>query len=353
MLTILSQQAEEQQPKPQYLEHRDMFVDQPEDPFAENDEMQCVNCKRKFDEFSFMNILFLEQCCHIVCKLCFKSLVRSIYAKGHPLNCPMCKIPILEMEIKEHIGQQEFEDIQKQMLLSFVDKDESTVSCTCGAIVTIEEGRVDYAQKDDKGQPISKDAAENMSKYRIRCRNCARIFCTSCGADPYHLGKTCEEFKNFQVARKCRFCQNEIKNAGNKNAKPAFKDVCDQEECVDLMNKSCDKVLPCGHLCCGFRGEEQCLPCLNEECVDKNEALTLSENADSYCVICYVSALGEQPCVQLSCKHIFHVDCLMSRLEKKFAGPRITFLYATCTTCKMRVSAPTHPRISALMDEAN
>ena len=82
-----------------------------------------------------------------------------------------------------------------------------------------------------------------------------------------------------------------------KNAKPAFKDVCTQKECVALMNKSCDKVLECGHLCCGFRREENCLPCLNEECVEKNEELTLSENSDSYCVICYVSALGEQPCI--------------------------------------------------------
>ena len=109
-LTCTLQHAEEP-PKVAYLEPKEMFVDQPEEYFPENEEMQCVNCKRKFDEFSFMNILFLEQCCHIVCKLCFKSLVHSIYAKGHPLNCPMCKTPVLEIEIKEHIGVQEFEDI--------------------------------------------------------------------------------------------------------------------------------------------------------------------------------------------------------------------------------------------------
>ena len=28
--------------------------------------------------------------------------------------------------------------------------------------------------------------------------------------------------------------------------------------------------------------------CLHPECVEKNEDLTLGENADSYCAICYV-----------------------------------------------------------------
>ena len=119
------------------------------------------------------------------------------------------------------------------------------------------------------------------------------------------------------------------------------------------MNKACDKLHECGHPCSGFRGEEVCLPCLDENCVDKAPELTLSENADSYCVICYVSALGEQPSIQLGCKHIFHVDCLLSRLEKKFAGPRITFLFATCANCKAKVHAPHHPRITALMEEVD
>ena len=82
------------------------------------------------------------------------------------------------------------------------------------------------------------------------------------------------------------------------------------------MGKSCDKMLPCGHHCCGFRGEEECLPCLHEDCVEKDPQLTLSDDASSYCVICYVSGLGEAPCVQLDCKHVIHLDCLISRLRQ-------------------------------------
>ena len=37
--------------------------------------------------------------------------------------------------------------------------------------------------------------------------------------------------------------------------KPAFRDVCRKQECLDLMGKSCDKVHECGHACNGFAGE--------------------------------------------------------------------------------------------------
>ncbi len=63
------------------------------------------------------------------------------------------------------------------------------------------------------------------------------------------------------------------------------------------MGKSCEKLLACGHPCCGFKDEEKCMPCLNEECVNKDESLTFSNNADSYCTICYTEGLGAQPCI--------------------------------------------------------
>lgn len=49
---------------------------------------------------------------------------------------------------------------------------------------------------------------------------------------------------------------------------PAFKEVCRSPDCIDLMGKSCDKILICGHPCCGIKNEKTCLPCLNPECVE-------------------------------------------------------------------------------------
>ena len=196
------------------------------------------------------------------------------------MECPLCDVNIPEYaslvtfphryEIKDVIGAEQLEKIQMDYILSMIAQDESLVRCSCNEVLEIVAGVVDPNQKDDFGMPISEAARENMSQFRIRCRSCARVFCTNCGADPYHLGKTCEEFKNFQEARKCRFCGQAIRpGEGRENVKPAFNDVCREQDCEDLMSKSCDKMLPCGHHCCGFRGEEQCLPCLHEDCVAK------------------------------------------------------------------------------------
>jgi hypothetical protein len=52
------------------------------------------------------------------------------------------------------------------------------------------------------------------------------------------------------------------------------------------MNKNCDKVLPCGHICCGFKEEGKCLPCLDADCVKKNKKLTMEKTGDDFCTIC-------------------------------------------------------------------
>ncbi len=60
-------------------------------------------------------------------------------------------------------------------------------------------------------------------------------------------------------------------------------------------------MLECGHPCGGFAKEKKCLPCLDPDCVSKNEQLTLGANADSYCAICFIAGLGELPSVKLDC----------------------------------------------------
>jgi hypothetical protein len=64
-----------------------------------------------------------------------------------------------------------------------------------------------------------------------------------------------------------------------------------------MMRKTCDKVHACGHPCCGFVNEAQCLPCLDEKCVKDNPDLTLGKHGDEYCGICYTTGLGQAPCV--------------------------------------------------------
>jgi hypothetical protein len=74
---------------------------------------------------------------------------------------------------------------------------------------------------------------------------------------------------------------------GPASMKPAFTNVCRSQECTELMAHSCDKIHACGHPCCGFANEEKCMPCLSEECVEKDSHATLGKKSDDYCIICF------------------------------------------------------------------
>ena len=108
-------------------------------------------------------------------------------------------------------------------------------------------------------------------------------------------------------------------------------------------------MLPCGHPCYGFRGESRCLPCLNEECAKKHPELH-NVNEDEYCAICYTSGLGDAPCIMPDCGHICHIDCLLSRLKKRWPGPRITFSFCECPMCRKWASAPYSPEVTKEME---
>jgi len=89
--------------------------------------------------------------------------------------------------------------------------DPNMVKCSCANVMYMENaGTVDYNQKDEKNNKLTKQAAEHFSQYRIRCNACDKNFCTKCAREPYHLGQTCEEAQKFEAARKCRFCGEEI-----------------------------------------------------------------------------------------------------------------------------------------------
>lgn len=101
-----------------------------------------------------------------------------------------------------------------------------------------------------------------------------------------------------------------------------------------MMNKTCDRLhYECRHPCGGARGEENCPPCLHEDCVKKDEQKTLGCTNDSNCVICYTDNLGQAPSVYLKCKHIFHLDCLIRLVNNKWNGPRISFGFLDCPAC--------------------
>jgi len=82
-------------------------------------------------------------------------------------------------------------------------------------------------QKDPNGNPITREAAECMSKYRVRCTQCQKNFCSNpeCLEEPYHEFKTCKQHKDHKEALKCRFCQTKLTQASPSQL-PAFAAVC-------------------------------------------------------------------------------------------------------------------------------
>ena len=95
------------------------------------------------------------------------------------------------------------------------------------------------------------------------------------------------------------------------------------------MANNCSKTLKCGHNCCGYRDEVNCMVCLEDGC-DKNNKI----DGNDYCNICFTESLKSGPCIRTDCGHIFHFLCVLKRLEIGWNGPRITFSFLLCPLCK-------------------
>lgn len=211
--------------------------------------------------------------------------------------------------------------------------------------------KTDYKVKDDNGVTLSRKAAKHYAKYRVRWNACEENFCIKCHEKPYHTGHTCKEHKRIKKGKKCRFWGEIIMKKSKK--KGAFKNVCDNQEWIDQIDEWCQQVHDWGHPWKGFMDEEECLPCLHPDWVEADPEPTLDQNDDTFCTIWYISGLGEKPWIKLGWNHIFHVDCIREIIKNKWAGPRITFLFKKCPSCKADIDAYHHPEIAELLAEAN
>eukprot|EP00347_Sterkiella_histriomuscorum_P016709 403352152 len=222
----------------------------------------------------------------------------------------------------------------------------------CQHTSSVQRGEVDYSIKNWNGQLISVDAAINYNLNKIQCESCSYNFCNKCQIEPYHLGYTCEEYYIYLDTRKCRFCKNIIGD-DKQQALPweqAFEEVCNSGSCLQLMNMYCSKFQKdCGHTCYGAKQESNCLPCLNLECVAKQQDLTYGVNAHDFCSICYTDELGQAPSVQLNCKHIFHHECLKKILTQRYQTIRITLGYLDCPICGVQMETTQSQEIIELI----
>jgi E3 ubiquitin-protein ligase MYCBP2 len=282
------------------------------------------------------------ECVHPICYDCFEKEAKKDLFE---MKCKICNKQISD-QLKKDVLQDKFEQLEKIALMKVLGGD--LVKCPypdCGEQNVFEPGNVDYNVKDASGKLLSRQAAENYAKNRCRCGFCRRDFCKQCGLMPYHLGKTCEEYKHHEQAKKCRFCDTEIK--GN-NMGPD-DDVCNSSDCRERYRISCKKKLRCGHKCFGVNGERNCPPCLDKEC--KQYGGQFDQDKDAYCPICYTEGLGSSPIVVTSCGHYMHYQCIKKRLETKWIGPKITFNHCLCPSCNKWFDIDNVPELQKMINE--
>ena len=178
-------------------------------------------------------------------------------------------------------------------------------------------------------------------QFRFRCSRggCKTVFCSGCGATPYHVGYTCSEYKSYLESKKCRFCEVSL-NASNTapvdmSLKEGLSAVCTAAECLEKRRWSCDLVHKCGHNCIGLMGHD-CIDCMHPDCAPKNADI----NDEDFCNICWVDPLRAAPCVELQCGHYFHFMCLWQKIDRKWPAARITFGFLNCPLCKQEIHHP-------------
>jgi len=150
------------------------------------------------------------------------------------------------------------------------------------------------------------------------------------------VGYTCEQFTSYKKSIHCRFCGESVTNknqAPRKNFAPTLQEVCNNPECLEKREISCDKILSCNHYCCGMKDEEICLKCLHEDCTVGH-----NQNGFSYCSICWTDYLQSSPSVELQCGHLFHFQCVNRLLNQKWQSSNITFGFMDCPLCNTRMN---------------
>eukprot|EP00250_Pteridium_aquilinum_P018154 c23969_g8_i1 orf=150-2060(+) len=301
--------------------------------------MQCPSCSSEAAISSSSIQLIAPE----VCKVLEEKASQVFFEAAEYIHCPGCS-----MLIEKVAG-----DIPAGVAPSGVPEFDRTAP---------------FTELDDHGKPLSRAALFDKYNNYYRCPLCKEGFCGLCMRVPYHLGYTCQEYVEFEKAKRCIYCETPIRRSDacenqassitirqlqrcvDKEGVDAswcvekrdllsvwdlVSSVCDAKECKKQLQQACTRKLECGHRCGGIKSERACLPCLEDGCREK--ALLPKghsmPSADDWCTICMVEPLRSAPSIQLKCGHIYHFDCAKKKLKEGFPGPEITFGFLRCPQC--------------------
>jgi E3 ubiquitin-protein ligase MYCBP2 len=310
-----------------------------------NDGFLCSLCQKVNPDYS--QLFMLDACSHCYCTTCIHSFILSEWKekKNSNIICSVndCGKALFHFELRQLLSDEEWESYEAFSVSELIENNKSFLKCPnpeCDEIIE----KLPYT-----GGTTGKSEVEiHKEEHRFRCRQCSTDFCSSCTTVPYHEGFTCAGFTDYQKAKHCRFCEDQLtKNntapihASIKNHK-ALHDVCTKEECRGRRDQACCKTLACGHFCNGVRNEKNCELCFNEKCcTDSNQS------GDSFCNICWVESLQSAPCIKLKCGHIFHYHCVHKQVSSKWSSANVTFGFMDCPLCNTEIE---HESLKAILD---
>jgi hypothetical protein len=278
----------------------------------------------------------------VFCKRCCSERITKLINDGN----------ILLNDSEDFLSRQDHVLVLDLLAKSFVTKLDKVITCPkCSvsfesdlhSFLTEEMALIEAKARFERERgmdmrKLSKKAKELFIKYRFKCINrttCSTDFCVLCREFPYHYGLDCDEYQEFKIAPKCRFCENAVTSkTTNKKNFTAFP-VCDSKACDDAMNAACHKKANCGkHPCLGFKGELQCPTCIYPECTQSGTTYQDS------CAICMTDELRASAIVQVECGHFFHVACTRKKIQTGYNGARISFEFQNCPLCNAKIRHP-------------
>ncbi|MES1919529.1 hypothetical protein MHBO_001344 [Bonamia ostreae] len=322
---------------------------QPQIPFDKfhnkNETLKCAVCNRQMIE----EALIKNKCEHKTCQFCIsETLIRRIEEKFYENNKLQCLKNGCNAEMpwlfSSFIQNNLLEQFSEQQMV-FLTKSDSFINCPkCSHTFYKEDGDENELIQTFNGVALSEEASRDLVKNRFRCSQCKTEFCASCDSVPYHKGRTCEQFSFYRAAPKCRLCKSELVPA-------QIDGICAKKECRERDEISCKEQLPCGHRCLGTENhaEKKGPGCLVEDCASHIEK-KLKVKSEDFCQICWVESLGAAPVVLLGCGHVFHSECVKTKLDKKWPSARITFGYLNCPLCKKLMDLKSEPALRSVFE---
>jgi len=126
-----------------------------------------------------------------------------------------CSVGFSNSDLTELLNPTEYQEYDSLLIENYLENSKNVVKCpnpNCKIAheVKVVKDKV-VPENDSEGNPISIKHIKHRNKYRFRCRECQTEFCTKCKTIPYHFKFTCDEFKNYQSAVHCRFCDVQLK----------------------------------------------------------------------------------------------------------------------------------------------